>query len=309
MPTYNGAAYLCAALRSIVAQGDTAIEVIAVDDGSTDTTVPILKSFEARLPLTVVRRRHVGNWVASTNYGLSIAKGDYISFLHQDDLWMHDRLRVLKPVVAKNPLATMVLHPSWFIDTGGTRVGLWQCPLRGYGHDLDQDAVIERLLVQNFIAIPAPLFSRQAALGAGALDEDLWYTADWDLWLRLAAAGPTIYIPRALAAFRLHHESQTMRRSTHHADFRRQLEVVLSRHLTSRRPVRRSVRVAAYLSLKVNVMLAARARGERPALPPLLFEFLMLGPAGWYRYTRDSRIRERLMARIRIGLADRPTNL
>ena len=52
-----------------------------------------------------------------------------------------------------------------------------------------QRVVVERLLVQNFISMPAPLFSREAAIRVGGLDEDLWYTADWDFWLKLAAVG------------------------------------------------------------------------------------------------------------------------
>jgi len=305
MPTYNGEAYLRAALESIAVQGEAHIEVIVIDDGSTDRTIQIVESFIPRLPLNVVRRDHVGNWVASTNYGLSIARGDYISFLHQDDLWMQDRLLVLKSKLAECQSATMILHSSWFIDASGRRVGLWQCPLPKAGQELDPEMVVERLLVQNFIGIAAPLFSREAALRAGALDEDLWYTADWDLWLKLAAAGRTMYVPRPLSAFRLHHESQTIRRSTHSAAFRRQLEAVLDKHLRVRASPPTAVRAAACLSINVNVTLAAWAHGHRPTIWPLLLQFLLLGPSGWYRYTRDSRITERLIARVRIAFRGR----
>ena len=89
------------------------------------------------------------------------------------------------------------------------------------------------MLVQNFISMPAPLFSREAALRVGGLDEDLWYTADWDFWLKLAAVGKTIYVPRALSAFRIHPHSQTVERSTQTDDFRRQLAIVLEKHITN----------------------------------------------------------------------------
>ena len=73
--------------------------------------------------------------------------------------------------------------------------------------------MVERLLVQNFIAIPAPLFRRDQALSVGGLDARLWYAADWDFWLKLAAMGPTVYSPRPLAGFRIHSQSQTITRA------------------------------------------------------------------------------------------------
>src|SRR5437660_9050514 len=78
MPTYNGAAYLGAALESVRAQGDADIEVIAVDDGSSDDTVGLLESYAGRLPLRVVRRERVGNWGANTNHGLTLARADHV---------------------------------------------------------------------------------------------------------------------------------------------------------------------------------------------------------------------------------------
>jgi GT2 family glycosyltransferase len=301
MPTYNGAEYLRSALEGILAQRSERIEVIAVDDASTDGTIAILESFAARLPLQVIRREHTGNWVSATNHGLSVARGDYISFLHQDDVWMEDRVKVLAAVAADAPSATMILHDSWFIDAGGKRVGRWRCPLPPR-RELDANVLMERLLVQNFIAINAPLIRRDAALRAGGMDESLWYTADWDLWLKLASAGPTLYVPKTLAAFRISPESQTVSRSDQSADFRRQLETVLDRHLNGQ-PVKRAVRRAAQLSVNVNVTLAARAHRQRASLSTLAFQFLALGPAGWRRYIRDSRIGDRALARVRIGLA------
>src|SRR5438093_1415934 len=74
VPTYNGAAYLAHALDSIAGQRDEHMEVIAIDDGSADTTPQILRGYARWLPLRIFHRR-VGNWVANTNYGLSSAGG------------------------------------------------------------------------------------------------------------------------------------------------------------------------------------------------------------------------------------------
>src|SRR3982074_3394237 len=72
LPPYNGGAYLPAALESIrTQQSGGEFEVIAVDDGSEDGTVATLEEYASRLPLRIVRRPRSGNWVASTNHGLS----------------------------------------------------------------------------------------------------------------------------------------------------------------------------------------------------------------------------------------------
>src|SRR5262245_13792464 len=97
MPTYNGAAYLERTLTSIAARSDSDIETIAIDDGSTDETMTILQRATKTLPLRIETRGRVGNWVANTNYGLTLAQADHACFLHQDDLWLPDRLRLLRP--------------------------------------------------------------------------------------------------------------------------------------------------------------------------------------------------------------------
>ena len=164
MPIYNGENYLEQALRSILDQEDDRIEVIAVDGGSTDGTAEILNKYEGRLPLTVFVCPYLENWVAKTNYGLSHARGEYVCFLHHDDVWLEDRLRTIASLVRKVPGTTMFLNPSWFIGPQGNRVGYWRCPLP---HDmaLDTEVVVERLLVQNFIAIPAPIFAGRSSEG------------------------------------------------------------------------------------------------------------------------------------------------
>jgi len=309
VPTYNGAGYLAEALESIATQSIRDVEVIAVDDGSTDETIEILRSFADRLALKLIQRHHTGNWVSSVNCGIALADGKYVSILHQDDRWLDDRLSVLKTLLDHTSPATLVLHPVWYIDAWGKRVGLWHCPLPSGTVFAPPALVVERLLVQNFVAIPAPLFAREAIVRVGPLDEDLWYTADWDLWLRLAASGNTVYCSTPLAEFRIHPLSQTTLRSTRLDEFRRQLEIVLKRHLELRGlsyPIRSDVCRAAWFSLEVNVHLAARAHGHRPDWMRLASRALTLGPRGWRRYWRDSRILERTAARLRSGMMTHP---
>ncbi len=302
MPTYNGARYVAAALESVESQGAYDLEVIIVDDGSTDDTLSIVESFAGRLPLRIVAAPRTGNWAANTNRALAHARGRYLSCLHQDDCWLPGRLESLRAALACHGDAALIVHPARFMDTSGRLLGIWRCPLSKTGGLVDAGIMAARLLVQNFLAIPAPLFRRDAIEQVGGFDEDLWYAADWDLWLKLSALGPCLYLPEPLVCFRIHPFSQTASRSADTFEFRRQLEVVLRRHLPRWQHAqagggRRLARVAQF-SVDVNTALAATSHGQRPRLGPLAWRGLLLGPLGWHQYSRDSRIGERVCSRI-----------
>ena len=299
IPTYNGSKYLASALNSVVVQQDSEIECVVIDDGSTDNTLAIVGEFEDRLNIKLITKARAGNWVANTNHALKEAAGKYACFLHQDDLWLEGRLERVKKAIAAYPQAKLYLHDSVFIDELGKPLGLWRCPLASKQHIISADEMVGKLLVQNFVAIPAPVFERSAALEIEGLDCDLWYTADWDFWLKLAALGDTCYIPRPLAAFRVHGDSQTIRRSSSIAEFRQQMRSVVDKHLPQSS---QKVSRVAFFSTEVNTTLAAMVHGESPNLLKLGLDFTRLGPAGWWRYWQDSRIQERISARLKAKL-------
>jgi len=298
LPTYNGATHLATALESVRHEPLDGVEIIAVDDGSTDDTREILRSFGGDLPLTVIERAHVGNWTRTTNIGLRAAHGTFACFLHQDDRWLRGRITAVRRELERWPDVGMVIHHAAFIGPRDERLGPWRCPLEGGA--VDRRLLVERLLVQNFIAIPSPVFRRDLALIGGGLDEALWYAADWDLWLRLARTAPSRLIDSTLTAFRIHPESQTMTRSERADDLREQMTVVFRRHLSD--DIVSGVRRAATFSIQVNAALARATRGSPLPLPRLAGEFAALGPRGWHRYLRDSRIMERVTSRIRMRL-------
>jgi hypothetical protein len=300
MPTYNGERYLAAALQSVLAQADADLELVVVDDGSSDGTVALLERLTAGTRTRLLRPGRLGSWTAASNLGLREARGEWACFLHQDDLWLPGRLARLR---AELPHAggALLLHHARYVDPSGAPLGEWRCPLPA-GEVASRD-LVERLLVQNFIAMPSPLFRREAALAGGGLDERLWFSADWDLWLRLGAAGPIRFLDETLAAFRLHPESQTVARPVGAGEWAAQLETVLERHMAAwpeTGPLRRRVEQAARASVAVNATLAASARGAASAFGPVLLQLAALGPVGWHRYLRDSRLVERLGARLRL---------
>ena len=299
IPTYNGSKYLASALDSVLVQQEQEIECVIIDDGSTDDTLAIVERYQDKLNINLITKARQGNWVANTNHALSVATSKYACFLHQDDLWLEGRLQNIKNAIALYPDASLYLHDSVFIDGQAKPLGLWKCPLGKKERIVSAKEIKERLLVQNFIAIPTPVFNRQTALDIGRLNSELWYTADWDFWLKLASMGDTYYIPQPLAAFRVHGDSQTIRRSSSIAEFRQQMRLVVNKHLDAKPS---EVAKVAFFSTEVNTTLAAMVHGESPNLVKLAADFLLLGPLGWRRYWQDSRIQERVSARLKAKL-------
>jgi hypothetical protein len=258
------------------------------------------------LPLTVLAQPHTGNWVTNTNSGVARARGTYLSFLHQDDLWLPGRLKQLRQATLRHPDIGFFLHPSCFVTSRGTRAGAWTCPLPRHGRPLCPEQVLPRLLIQNFIAMPAPLFRRDAAMKAGPMDEKLWFTADWKLWLALISQGPMLYLPEILAGFRIHPASQTMVGARRPEEIARQIGVMLDEafpvYLPDSRRARR-VRRVAEMNTNLNRVLSAKIHGQPAGWSRLLVSFLRLGPVGWRCFFRDSRILQRVTARWRAGLA------
>jgi glycosyltransferase involved in cell wall biosynthesis len=298
MPCYNGERFIAAALESVRTQYRDGIELLVIDDGSEDRTLEIVRDFAPALSMRVISPGRIGNWVAATNIGLRDATGDWACFLHQDDLWLPGRIERLWGEM-ETAEGALILHNAVFVGPEGKRLGPWTCPFSD--GVLRPDQLTERLLVQNFIAINSPVFRRKAALESGALDESLWFSADWDLWLRLGAIGPVRFIDEALSAFRIHPDSQTASRRLLANEWELQLTTVLDRGLknwTCAGRRRTSVERAARASIAVNSALSAASRGQSPQTLTVLAKLLALGPGGWRRYLRDSRIVQRVSSRL-----------
>jgi glycosyltransferase involved in cell wall biosynthesis len=301
IPTFNGTRYLSQALDSVCIQNDADLECLAVDDGSEDGTLEVLKSYQNKIPLYILYTEKDQNWTASVNFALRAARGEYICILHQDDMWMPGRLAALHSAVELYPAAVLFLHPAYFLNAEGKRIGYWNCPLNASMNPIKSESMIERLLIQNFISMPAPLFKRTVAIESGGMDESLRYTGDWDLWLKLSERGDTVYLEKPLSFFRVHDDAQTLSQSLDLQKFRKQLECVFHRHFaTWQAPSALSEKVwrVGLFSIYLNTVLAAYRNGYPFPFCRLIVEVFRLGPSGVFRYFRDSRIHERIFARI-----------
>ncbi len=306
VPSHNGERWLGAALQSLVDQKARDIEVVVIDGSASDASLQIVNSFSDKLNIRGQRCLDLRSWTAKTNFGVEQARADRICILHQDDLWLPNRFANLRNWLSTQPDSVMHLHPCYIIDESGRRLGLWRCPLPDGDSPVPPHILFERLLIQNFIGIPAPTIRRDAYLRVGGLDDRLWYTADWDLYLKIAAIGDIFYHSTPLACFRIHKDSLTVVGSKNSADFKNQQKIVVDRHIGKLRPdVKEAMRPLAAASIDVNTALAASIAGESLQIMKAFAAVMALGPRGIRRYLFYSRILERAFPRLRALVAGR----
>jgi glycosyltransferase involved in cell wall biosynthesis len=200
IPTYNCAALLPRAIRSAYAQRLPAREVIVVDDGSTDGTAAVLRGLAPSLPDNFVyRSKPNGGEASGRNRGVSLATGDFIAFLDQDDVWLPDKLDEQLGLFRRDPSLALTFT-AYHRDSPAGRtlvdVRTW---------DSRPEAVLRRLF-QGCCITPSTVVVRRDVLArVGPFDESLWLGCDWDMWLRIAASGHHIgYLPEPLTDYLWH---------------------------------------------------------------------------------------------------------
>lgn len=302
MPVYQGAATLPAALASLpdaASPEGAGIELVAVVQKSEDGGRELLEAAAARLDLRILEAPECRNWVETTNRGLRAARAETVTMLHQDDLWRPGRAPALRALIARHPGARLWLHAAGYVDAAGRPRGRLGPPFGRRERLLPGPKALEHLLVQNTVALPAAAFRRADALAGGGLDAGLWYTADWELWLRLAGLGPVAWLPETLAAYRLHAGAQTIAGSRDAEAFRAQLAAPVERHIAALPEARRArVRRHTERSNALNAALAQALHGDRRALPGAAARAVALGPFGLRALLRDTQLLARVAARL-----------
>ncbi|HUK92197.1 MAG TPA: glycosyltransferase [Blastocatellia bacterium] len=199
VPTYNNSRFVCQALDSIVAQSFRNLEIIVIDDGSTDDTAAALAPY--RDLITLVRTRNQGP-AAARNAGIKRAKGDFIAFLDSDDLWLPEKL--------DRQVAHLIAHPE---------IGIVFCDSETFGggdHSRCRDrgnpwsepgAALETLLTHRPIALSSVVVRKSCLAGAGMFDESLRGAEDYNLFLRLSRQFRFGVVDGALVRKRLHEDN------------------------------------------------------------------------------------------------------
>ncbi|QJB68528.1 glycosyltransferase [Parasphingorhabdus halotolerans] len=304
LPTYCGEKWVATTLDAIAVDPDPGIEIVVVDTSRGPETLEIVARYADTLNLAIYQPVDIDGCSLKTNFGVAQAKADYVTWLCQDDLWLPGRAAAIRRWIEKDTSAVLHLAPTAIIDKDGERLGDWNCPLPETQDPIDPNMLCERLLVQNFIAVVSPVIRREAWIACGGIDPALWYSGDWELWLKLAQAGRVYYHNEVTAAFRIHGESATSTGSRDAEDFRKQLQIVIDRHIGVIDPSRQSdVRKLADAAIDINCALASAANGDASGGFKTVWAIIALGPIGAWNLIKYSRIIERVMPRVRAKLA------
>jgi glycosyltransferase involved in cell wall biosynthesis len=186
--------YLGTAIDSLLKQTWGNIEVIVVDDGSTDNTEKMMEKYADNDRVNYIKTENRGQPKAK-NRGLAEAKGDFIGFCDADDFWAENKLERQMPLFADEKVGVVYSEVS-YVDENGNPYDK-EAP---YERHIGQ--VTEQLLLKNFVPFGTSVIRRKCIEQDGVFDEQFSMGIDWDLWLRYSLNWHFSYTPEKTYIYR-----------------------------------------------------------------------------------------------------------
>lgn len=214
MPVYNAERHVEGAIRSVLASDLADLEVIALDDGSSDRSLAIIRSIEDPR-LVVAPLKASGGPSRPRNLGIAQARAPYVALLDADDLMKPDKLSRAVAALDAHPSAGVAFADYERIDSDGRMFE--ESTLSGYPvfAQLKATAVADGwrlikqadfalgLLHENFIGTSGVVLRKSILDRVGTFDESLTYSEDRDLWFRIGHASDALYLPRIGHSYRV----------------------------------------------------------------------------------------------------------
>ncbi|OAP40044.1 glycosyl transferase [Sinorhizobium glycinis] len=212
LPVYNGEPYLAAALESILRQDYEHLEIIAIDDGSTDRSLEVLERYREADRRIFIRSRENRGLIATLNEGLALARGELVARMDADDVSYPSRLSRQVALFAEQP--ELALCGAGVDTLIGDRI------VRGKPSPIYRPGSMRILSMFFTIFIHSTVIYNRRVIPDDLLAYDKAYphAEDFDLFRRIADRFPTMMIDEALVAYRLHEGSVT---SKHQLQMRR----------------------------------------------------------------------------------------
>lgn len=213
MPVRDGERFIAEAVESVLSGTFADLELLVLDDGSTDSTPQILERLAEADPRLVVHRREPGRNLAEVlNAVAALSRGALLARLDADDVSLPDRLQLQTEFLAMHPEVALLGGQALLIDEGGREFGRAEYPT---GNAELQAALRER----NPFVHSAMTMRREAFEAAGGYRANFDHAEDLDLWLRLAAGRQIANLPEPVVKYRIHAGQLTLRKQDEQALF------------------------------------------------------------------------------------------
>ena len=208
IPVYNAAKYIRPAVESILRQDLAPTEIIVVDDGSNDGTRDIIHGYTRRHPtLRLIEAAH-GGGSRALNIGIEAAKSEWVAVMHGDDIALPQRLRRQLDAARQHPEVVVWGTHAYLMSTDGCILGVSRFGPRSVEEFNRIWSAGRDVLVLH----PSAMLRREVVLRVGGYDPGITTAEDLDLFMRMAHHGPVVTVPEPLLQYRLHADTNTMRR-------------------------------------------------------------------------------------------------
>ena len=187
----NVGKYIAEAIDSVLDQTYTDYEIVFIDDGSTDRTAEIVRSYGDKVRYFYQDNRGIPS---ARNHGLRHSQGEYIALLDGDDCFLPHKLERQVAVMDAHPEIAFACSDTLVMDDSGSVYSVWRRQNRL--------ATFEAIYQRNMIWVPTVMIRRKMLEEIGGWDESLLISQDYDLWLRLAKRAPFHFIDEPLTRYR-----------------------------------------------------------------------------------------------------------
>lgn len=222
LPTYNRAHTIHKSVESLLTQTYQDIEIIVVDDGSTDNTQQIINDLQEQDPrIRYLKQPHQKGANTARNRGVREAKGEYIAFQDSDDHWLPHKLAAQMDAIQITGVKA-AFTAFWKIQ-GQKKI---QIPKKNRGIKPGTHSFHKELLKGNFIALPTFVVEKGLVQQAGEFDEKLPRLQDWEMFLRLSRLTDFIYINQPMLNAYIGSDNITSKKHL----YRKSLEFIIKKH-------------------------------------------------------------------------------
>src|SRR5208337_3644138 len=212
MPVFNAERYVSEAINSVLSQTFKDFEFLILDDGSTDGSLAILKSYAERDPRIQLTSRPNKGLAPTLNELMDQARGEFVARMDADDISLPERLERQADYLRNHPDCVIVGCHALVIDSDGDPICVW---FKGQTHE-ELDSQNVQGDHQSSLCHPAVMMRRQTVLDVGKYRERE-LCEDLDLWLRLAERGRLANLPIVLLKYRIH-QSNLLKYRIHQSD-------------------------------------------------------------------------------------------